>query len=266
MATTTTPPDTDAPAAAVPTTGLVAGSTGHVDGASRDLADAIKAVALAASTDQARPVLTGVLVSQSADQPDQLTMVATDSYRLHRVDVTVGPDVAGLFASPVLLPARELVAAAKLLAGRNVVGSVTVADATPRERFDSAAADVDSATTYREVADATSRYMSGSRRVRVTFADSWSGAALTVGALEGDFPKWESLMPNVDDCQPASPAFNPDYLAAVCKAGAIVAGKGSPVFRVRGSVGGSELKPSVFTAARDGITFAGLLMPVRVPS
>jgi hypothetical protein len=279
MTTTTTQPDTPTVAPTVAT--LVHGTA---NASPRDFADGIRAVIVAASTDQARPVLTGVLVQQCPDRhiqpvaddpdgkgeyvpspPDVLTFVATDSYRLHRVDVTVGEELAGLFAVPVLLPAKELANVAKLIGARNVGPvTVTVTDPTVAERSADALADLDSATTTSRVADVTRRYMAGDRRRRVTFATPYTGASLTVGELEGDYPKWENLVPDVDKCQPIASAFIPDFLAVVCKAGSIVAGKGMPV-RVRGALEGSPLKPALFTAQRDNLTFTGLLMPVRVP-
>jgi hypothetical protein len=278
MTTTTTQP---APTVA-PTVAELVDGTAHAS--PRDFADGIRAAIVAASTDQARPILTGVLVQQCPDRhvqpvaddpdgkgeyvltsPDVLTFVATDSYRLHRVDVTVGEELAGMFAVPVLLPAKELGNVAKLFGARNVGPViVTVADPSVAERSADAVAELDAATTSHKVADVTRRYMSGESRRRVTFATPYTGASLTVGEIEGDYPKWESLVPDVDKCQPIASAFNPDYLAGVCKAGSIVAGKGMPV-RVRGALEGSALKPALFTAQRDKLTFTGLLMPVRVP-
>lgn len=70
----------------------------EVDG--EELADAINQVAIAASGDGARPILTGVLFESS---DDGLRMVATDSYRLAKRDL---PGVG--LEGTALVPARGL--------------------------------------------------------------------------------------------------------------------------------------------------------------
>lgn len=69
-----------------------------------ELADALRQVVPAASTDDARPVLTGVLM---AAEETALRLVATDSYRLAVRDL---PDRAGVLGSDqrVLVPSRAL--------------------------------------------------------------------------------------------------------------------------------------------------------------
>lgn len=247
----------------------------------RDFADGIRAVILAASKDGARPILTGVLIGRNPDRvvgnvgadgkgeyvpaaADQLTMVATDSYRLHRIDVTVGDELAAMFAEPVLLPAADLANVAKLFGKRGTVATVTVTDPSAAERGADAVADLDAATTSADVERVTHRYFAGERRRTVTFASTYDGTSITVRELEGDYPKWENLVPVLADCQPSTAAFNPDYLAAVCKGASLVADAGTPM-RVHGNTDGSGNRPCLFTSARDGLAFTGLLMPVRVP-
>ena len=70
---------------------------------SAQLADALKQVVLAASTDDSRPILTGVLLAAEASG---IRLVATDSYRLAMRDVS---DVSVLDeGQSVLIPSRAL--------------------------------------------------------------------------------------------------------------------------------------------------------------
>ncbi len=69
----------------------------------RALLDALRQVVRAASNDDARPLLTGVLV---AAEGEGIRLVATDSYRLALRDL-VGAD-AGLDGAQILVPARAL--------------------------------------------------------------------------------------------------------------------------------------------------------------
>jgi DNA polymerase-3 subunit beta len=76
------------------------------------LADALRQVVRAASTDDARAVLTGVLL---ASDDDGLRLVATDSYRLAVRDL---PDAEVLVAGQkVLIPARALTELQRLMDG-----------------------------------------------------------------------------------------------------------------------------------------------------
>ncbi len=68
-----------------------------------ELAEALRQVVRAASTDDARPILTGVLLAAEADG---LRLVATDSYRLAVRDLT-GQTVLGV-DQKVLVPSRAL--------------------------------------------------------------------------------------------------------------------------------------------------------------
>lgn len=69
----------------------------------RALLDAVRQVARAASTDDARPLLTGVLV---ASEGEGIRLVATDSYRLALCDLPASGPV--LDAAHILVPARAL--------------------------------------------------------------------------------------------------------------------------------------------------------------
>jgi DNA polymerase III subunit beta len=82
---------------------VLEGSAMEMEGSSSVLGEAFGEVARAASTDEARPILTGVLV---AGEQDGVRLVATDSYRLalRRLPgfAMVGPD------QRALIPARAL--------------------------------------------------------------------------------------------------------------------------------------------------------------
>jgi DNA polymerase-3 subunit beta len=75
------------------------------------LAETIDRVARAASRDEARPILTGVLVSADAST---LTMVATDSYRLSVKSTELSAEVGSAFEANV--PARALQELSRLIA------------------------------------------------------------------------------------------------------------------------------------------------------
>jgi DNA polymerase-3 subunit beta len=69
----------------------------------KELADTVELVAPAASQDDMRPVLTGVLVSASGEE---MTMVATDSYRLAVKRTGLGKSIGGELEANI--PARAL--------------------------------------------------------------------------------------------------------------------------------------------------------------
>src|SRR5512134_1744934 len=75
----------------------------------------IEKVARAASRDESRPVLTGILVRFDSDR---LTMAATDSYRLSVKETELGESGPELEA---IIPARALQELARLAAGGDVV-------------------------------------------------------------------------------------------------------------------------------------------------
>src|ERR1700722_2205058 len=77
------------------------------------LAEALRQVVRAASNDDARPLLTGVLV---AGEGDGVRMVATDSYRLAMRDLS-GTDPLPTGTEQILIPARALTELQRLLPG-----------------------------------------------------------------------------------------------------------------------------------------------------
>lgn len=90
---------------------LVAPEGAGVTLPSADFADALRQVVRAASTDDARPILTGVLMAAEADG---LQLVATDSYRLAVRDLP-GTHVLGS-DQKVLVPSRALNELSRVLA------------------------------------------------------------------------------------------------------------------------------------------------------
>ena len=82
----------------------------------RSLAQALRQVVPAASSDDSRPILTGVLVAAEAGG---LRLVATDSYRLAVRDLADASILAE--GQSVLLPSRALAELTRLLAGADTV-------------------------------------------------------------------------------------------------------------------------------------------------
>jgi len=117
--------------------------------------DALVCAESAASRDYARPVLTGTLFKA---QGDALTLVATDSYRLHLSEVSgyVGED------RKAIVPARSIVAEAK------------------RER------------TRLKKTTGTVRVWIGTGHASVTFPN---GNTVTTRLIEGEYPNYEQLIP-----------------------------------------------------------------------
>jgi DNA polymerase-3 subunit beta len=89
---------------------LAAPASSAVTLPSADVGEALRQVVRAASTDEARPILTGVMLTAEADG---LRMVATDSYRLAVRDLP-GASVLGV-DQKVLVPGRALNELARLV-------------------------------------------------------------------------------------------------------------------------------------------------------
>jgi len=121
-----------------------------------DLAQAFRQVVRAASSDDARPILTGVLM---AARGDGLRLVATDSYRLALRDLpeaqVLGP------GQQVLVPSRALEELGRIL------------DASK---------------------DVTMRL--GEREVAFEVSDDAQSAQVTCRLIAGDFPSYEPLIPD----------------------------------------------------------------------
>ncbi len=156
------------------------------------LADALRQVVRAASTDDARPLLTGVLMSAEADG---IRLVATDSYRLAWRDL---PGSAGLpeGSEQILVPARALTELQRLLsasakdAGRSTRGAGE-ADAAAEPGAEPATSgptgDGDGGD------DGAPRIGLSVGELDATF---WvGGVRLTTRLLEGRFPDYRQLVP-----------------------------------------------------------------------
>jgi DNA polymerase-3 subunit beta len=159
-------------------------------------ADAFERVALCASDDDARPVLTGVALFFEEDPPC-LEVVATDSYRLGvaRIPLASPPRVP---ENPLLVPARAVRLLAKQLKG--VGGPVQIrALEAPGE--------------------------DASRAPRIAFA--LPDADWTVRTVEGEFPNWRQVVPEPEG---GLLEFDSKELGSALRAAASVRStKGAPV-------------------------------------
>ena len=145
------------PAADFPTLPQPSGDDVTVPAA--DLAEAFRQVVRAASSDDARPILTGVLM---AARGDGLRLVATDSYRLALRDL---PEARVLEADQqVLVPSRALEELGRIL--------------DPGK-------------------DVTMRL--GEREVTFEVTDEAQSAQVTCRLIAGDFPSYEPLIPDSHD-------------------------------------------------------------------
>lgn len=95
---------------------------GAVEIDSAELARGIGQTGIAASGDEASPVLTGVLIQV---EPDRLTMVATDRHRLAVKHLTLAHGEAG--GPPVIVPARHLAEVARAVTPSRSTTTMTVA-------------------------------------------------------------------------------------------------------------------------------------------
>lgn len=143
------------------------------------LVEGLRQVVRAASTDDARPLLTGVLVSSEGDG---LRLVATDSYRL------AWRDLPGSAALPegteqILVPARALTELQRLLASSAKDGGRRVAaDASEGEAAGEGAG-----------TSAASRIGFSVGELDATF--QVEGVRLTTRLLDGRFPDYRQLVP-----------------------------------------------------------------------
>lgn len=155
------------------------------------LADAFERVALCASKDEMRPILTGVALEASEDA---LEVVATDSYRLGVVRIPVIGS-APPPETPPLVPARVVKVLAKQL--RAVRGAVDIRHLGP----------------------------SGDEKARSSASFAFDGSTWTVRTIEGEFPNWRQVMPEADG---ALLEFDPEELGSAIRAAASVWGGKTP--------------------------------------
>jgi DNA polymerase III subunit beta len=158
--------------------------------------DAFERVALCASSDEARPVLTCAALFFRVD-PAALEVVATDSYRLGVAQI---PVEAGFRVSdgPLLVPARAVRLLAKQLKGAEGAVQVRALEASGAEP---------------------------SRASRIAF--SLLDAEWTVRTVEGEFPNWKQVVPNPEG---GSFEFDPQELGSALRAATSVRSTtGAPV-------------------------------------
>jgi DNA polymerase-3 subunit beta len=158
--------------------------------------DAFERVALCASSDEARPVLTCAALFFREDPP-ALEVVATDSYRLGVAQI---PVEAGFRVSdgPMLVPARAVRLLAKQLKGAEGAVQVRALEASGVEP---------------------------SRASRIAF--SLPDAEWTVRTVEGEFPNWKQVVPNPEG---GSFEFDPEELGSALRAATSVRSTtGAPV-------------------------------------
>jgi DNA polymerase-3 subunit beta len=158
--------------------------------------DAFERVALCASSDEARPVLTCVAMFLREDPP-ALEVVATDSYRLGVAQI---PVEAGFRVSdgPLLVPVRAVRLLARQLKGAEGAVQVRALEASGVEP---------------------------SRASRVAF--SVPDAEWTVRTVEGEFPNWKQVVPNPEG---GSFEFDPEELGSAMRAATSVRSTtGAPV-------------------------------------
>jgi DNA polymerase-3 subunit beta len=158
--------------------------------------DAFERVALCASDDEARPVLTCVALFFREDPP-ALEVVATDSYRLGvaRLPLETGFRVSD---GPLLVPARGIRFLARQL--KRAEGAVQV-----------------------RALEASAGEPSRASRIAVSCPD----AEWTVRTVEGEFPNWKQVVPNPEG---GSFEFDPEELGSALRAATSVRStKGAPV-------------------------------------
>ena len=247
---------------------LAAPATSAVTLPSAEVGEALRQVVRAASTDEARPILTGVLLTAEADG---LRMVATDSYRLAVRDL---PGATALGADQkVLVPGRALSELQRL------VGSGSELTLRLGERDATFEIGTTRLTTrliegefpnYRQLIPASypnkltvarDPLLEAIRRVKILARDAtpirlqMSKEGLKLTAITQDVGNAVEELDSSLEGNELTVAFNPDYFAAGVEA-----------------VGGDEvtletldaLKPAVLRGVGKA-EYLYLLMPVRVP-
>lgn len=235
---------------------------------SAQVADALRQVVRAASTDDARAVLTGVLI---AAEDEGLKMVATDSYRLAVRDLPQSSILAA--GQKVLVPGRALAELQRILSG----------DAELSVRLGAREAVFESGETrlttrliegeypnYRNLLPSSypnvltvgrEALLEALRRVKILAQDSTpvrltlGGDTLQLTAITQDVGNAHEEIDATYDGAEMTVAFNPDYLAS-----GIDAVEGDEVTLATMD----PMKPAVLRGVGHD-DYLYLLMPVRVP-
>ena len=232
-------------------------------------AETVENVARAASRDEVRPILTGILVSVDGDH---LTMVATDSYRLAVKHTKLESPVGTAFEANV--PARALRELARLvvaagveeielvLTGSQIVfraGNVTLSSRLIDGQFPSyrqlvpEAFDHDVRLPKSELLDVLRRIRHFAQRtapLRMAFAEG----EVTIAATTPEVGDASEAMPCSYDGEAMEIAFNPQYLVEGVES---IEGE-EVVLRLT-----SPLRPGLLQPAGDE-SYSYLVMPIRL--
>jgi DNA polymerase-3 subunit beta len=226
-------------------------------------------VAGSASRDETRPVLTGILVSASEQE---LTMVATDSYRLSVKQTALEEPLATSFE--VNVPARALQELARVAAhpgddelrvavqrnqivfvlGRTILSSRLIDGQFPNyrqllpESFEHELRVASAELT--EVVRRISLLAQKNAPLRLAFAPG----ELTVSAQTPDVGEARESLPLAFEGEPLEIGFNPEFL----RAGLEAIEEGDVLLKLI-----SPLRPGLIEAA-DGSGFQYLIMPIRL--
>ena len=235
---------------------------------SAQVADALRQVVRAASTDDARAVLTGVLI---AAEDDGLKMVATDSYRLAVRDLPQSSMLAA--GQKVLVPGRALAELQRILSGD---AELTVRLGAREAVFEAGGTRLTTRLiegeypNYRNLLPSSypnlltvgrEALLESLRRVKILAQDSTpvrltlGGGTLQLTAITQDVGNAHEEIDATYEGAEMTVAFNPDYLAA-----GIDAVEGDEVTLATMD----PMKPAVLRGVGHD-DYLYLLMPVRVP-
>ncbi len=235
----------------------------------KELADSIELVAKAASRDDMRPVLTGVFIAAAGSE---MTMVATDSYRLAVKRTELGSELGGEIDANI--PARALRELSRILSGEGVAeakvhlmanqavfeaGAITLTTRLIEGQF----------PNFRQLLPES--YEHDVRLPRVDFLDvtrrvsqlaqrnaplrlSFAPGELTVAAETPDVGDAEETMPAAFEGEPLEIGFNPEFL----KEGIESVEGDEVLLRLI-----SPLRPGLLQPV-EGDDFRYLVMPIRL--
>ncbi len=234
---------------------------------SEQLAEALKQVVGAASSDESRPILTGVLLSAEADG---LRLAATDSFRLAMRDVTGVSLLAE--GQSVLIPSRALGELNRILGQGDkvelslgerdasfVVGDVRLVTRLIEGDFPNVAGLIPASHTNRLTVN-RGDFMDALRRVKLLARESTPirleivDGKIDLVAVTQDVGTARESVEATYDGSDLTVAFNPDFLME----GVDVAGGDEVTLHTI-----DELKPAVLRGM-EGDSFLYLIMPVRV--
>ncbi|MBX5468595.1 MAG: DNA polymerase III subunit beta [Thermoleophilaceae bacterium] len=232
--------------------------------------DTVGRVARAASRDETRPHLTGVLVSASGQE---LRMVATDSYRLSVKETKLGEPVQGELEANV--PARTLQELARVASSSGAeeigisaldnqvvfsLGDVTVSSRLVEGRFPNYRQLVPESFEY-ELNVSAAELLDVVRRVSLLAQKnaplrlSFTEGALEVSAQTPDVGEARESLPVPFKGEPLEIGFNPEFLRDGLESSE------SDELRLRLI---SPLRPGLIESGGDDGSFVYLVMPIRL--